>query len=212
MSVFVEFTVSGPPISLPAVAAEHPDVTFEIEHWRQEEGLVHWFIWAEGEDLEGVTASFSDVPATREVTLIDDGGSLWLYRVTVEPTVEPPSDELLREGAVTAAYLEPDGIRVAATVSCRDILTQVFQHLRSNDLSVSVDQLRYRPPDADDADLSEKQFEALTTAHEMGYFDDATCVTQREVADELGISRSAFSERLRRAERQLVERHIAGAR
>lgn len=53
-------------------------------------------------------------------------------------------------------------------------------------------------------DLSEKQTEALRAAHRAGYFDVPRGATASEVADELGIGKTAFLERLRRGQRNLV--------
>lgn len=212
MSIYVEFQLSGSPIAVTDVAAAHPDVTFELERWRTSEDLLYWYVWAEGGDLEGVTSTFEDVSTVRDVNVISDAPRLRLYRLTIDPSVAPPSDELLRDGTITTSYIEPDCLRIAATCSCRDVLTGTFDYLRSNDLDVSVEKLRTRPPDAEESGLTEKQLEALVTAHEMGYFDESTCVTQTEVAEELGICRSAVSQRLRRAERELVERHLGNAR
>ena len=48
--------------------------------------------------------------------------------------------------------------------------------------------------------LTPKQEVALKVAYEMGYFDVPRAVTASEIADELGISKTAFLERLRRGQ------------
>lgn len=54
-------------------------------------------------------------------------------------------------------------------------------------------------------DLTPGQAEALETAHRMGYFDVPRSCSAAAVAGELGVSKSAFLERLRRAEAALLE-------
>jgi predicted DNA binding protein len=54
-------------------------------------------------------------------------------------------------------------------------------------------------------DLTDPQYETLTTGVEQGYFDIPRETTAEELADELGISHQALSERFRRATRSLVE-------
>lgn len=49
-------------------------------------------------------------------------------------------------------------------------------------------------------DLTPAQEEAVRAAYALGYFDVPRSVTATEVADELGISKSAYLERLRRAQ------------
>ncbi|KTG26932.1 helix-turn-helix domain-containing protein [Haloferax profundi] len=49
-------------------------------------------------------------------------------------------------------------------------------------------------------ELTSAQEESLEVAYEMGYFDLPRTITAEDVATELGISKSAFLERLRRAQ------------
>lgn len=212
MSLYVEFRVSGPPIALTDVAVEHPDVTFELQRWRRCDDGVCWYVWAEGDRLDGVAETFQTVETVRDVNVLSDGSRLRLVRVSMDPNVEPPSDDLLRDGTIISGYVEPDCLRFTATCSCRQILTGTFEYLRRNDLDVAVERLRTSPPDVDEGRLTDKQFEALVTAYDMGYFDETAQVTHAEIAEELGVCRSAVSQRLRRAERELVERHLGSAR
>jgi predicted DNA binding protein len=60
-----------------------------------------------------------------------------------------------------------------------------------------------REPIARRWDLTDAQEEAVRVAWELGYFDLPRAVTASDVAAELGISKSAFLERLRRAQSSL---------
>lgn len=53
--------------------------------------------------------------------------------------------------------------------------------------------------------LADEQLTVLETAYNMGYFDVPRDVTAHDVADRLDISQSTFSERLRTAERSLLD-------
>ena len=53
--------------------------------------------------------------------------------------------------------------------------------------------------------LTDPQREALRKAHEMGYFEVPRRVSLSELADELGVSATSASERLRRGNDRLVE-------
>lgn len=61
-----------------------------------------------------------------------------------------------------------------------------------------------------DVTLPGEQRIALRTAYEHGYYDTPSEATLEEIAEELGIPRSTLSDRLRRAEAQLVQRHLEG--
>lgn len=53
--------------------------------------------------------------------------------------------------------------------------------------------------------LTDRQREALRTAYEMGYFEIPRGTSLEAIATELGVSASSVSERLRRAQTQLIE-------
>jgi hypothetical protein len=57
--------------------------------------------------------------------------------------------------------------------------------------------------------LTDRQQEALRTAYEMGYFEIPRRAALDDVAAELDISASSASERLRRAQTQLIEEMVA---
>ncbi|EMA46197.1 helix-turn-helix domain-containing protein [Halobiforma nitratireducens] len=57
--------------------------------------------------------------------------------------------------------------------------------------------------------LTDSQYEALAVAFESGFFEVPRDADLSELATELGISNQAVSERLRRAQSRLVEKHVA---
>ncbi|MFW5918912.1 MAG: helix-turn-helix domain-containing protein [Halanaeroarchaeum sp.] len=62
----------------------------------------------------------------------------------------------------------------------------------------------------DDYGLTTPQHEALLAAYRMGYFEVPRESDLSDLADELDTTTSALSERIRRGQRQLLERTIAG--
>lgn len=212
MSLIVTFQISGPPLELPNAAAEVRDVSLEIEQWRQQGRRVVWFLWANGEDLDRVTDALETLPNTTDVGVISGGEKRQLYRVSMVANVEQPPDAVFLEGTLVDGEIKPDCLQLTGRVSGRDVLTSVWQFLRSNDIEITVLRLSQADDEQNSGRLTDCQFEALATAHEMGYFEESEHVTQAEIADVLGISRSAFSERLRRAQNQLVEAQLGVAK
>ncbi|ODR82855.1 DNA-binding protein [Haladaptatus sp. W1] len=57
-------------------------------------------------------------------------------------------------------------------------------------------------------ELTEQQHETLRSAMEWGYYEIPRRATATDLAEELGVSHQAISERLRRGHRCLVERGL----
>lgn len=91
----------------------------------------------------------------------------------------------------TVAEIVAEIRKICARVSVRSIVStdgSEFRELCSVDVS----------------ELTAKQREAVDVAQELGYYDPDASVPMDTIADELGISLSATSQRLRRAESNVV--------
>lgn len=94
-----------------------------------------------------------------------------------------------------------------------DALQQVLTTLRDNWAGASVHRLIQSSQDrssenlvfVDRSRMTDRQREVLETAHEMGYFDHPKRANAGEVARELEISQSTFTEHLAAAQRKLLE-------
>jgi len=73
---------------------------------------------------------------------------------------------------------------------------------------MQVERLYEATDGGSDRVLTDEQLEALVVAHEMGYFTVPRETTQADVAAELDISPASLSERLKRGQERLVERHL----
>ncbi|MEZ3162868.1 helix-turn-helix domain-containing protein [Halorubrum sp. RMP-47] len=114
--------------------------------------------------------------------------------------------------------VEDETILVTAYVDDRDAVRRLVEELRA-----VVDRVRLvrlavvEGPDAteqvtfDLSALTPKQRRGLELAVVRGYFDDDRDVRLSELADELGISKSALSQRLRTAQAKLVTDVFDGA-
>jgi hypothetical protein len=63
-------------------------------------------------------------------------------------------------------------------------------------------------PESPGEGLTDRQREALRTAYELGYFDIPRRTSLEEIGEELDVSSSSVSERLRRAQTQLIEETV----
>ena len=113
----------------------------------------------------------------------------------------PVVDQRVVDGTLHLAFHAPD----------LDVLSDAVDHLRERYPDLTLDRLvRTDSPDeqrlvfVDRGKLTTRQREVLETAHEMGYFDQPRQANAGEVADELGISDTTFSEHLGRAQKKLM--------
>lgn len=111
-----------------------------------------------------------------------------------------------------SCMMDNDGQILSATASAtmwdfeirfptREALGQCQTCFQDAHLSTEIIRI-YNPTDVDEGPwygLSQPQHEALTLAVEMGYYDIPRSCTTEELANELGISDQAVTERLRRA-------------
>lgn len=156
--------------------------------------------------------SFADVesalaldPTVADPVLVDRSVDRRIYRVavtgeavTVAGTVADLGGRISEATGTATAWV------LQLRLPSRDALVAFNDECRRRDVSVSVTHLRT----ADEEErpllgLTDKQQELLTVAYEEGYFDVPRGISQDELAARLGVSKSAVSQRLRRAMTEL---------
>jgi len=105
--------------------------------------------------------------------------------------------------AVRQHRLAPDGTsRLTIMVSGREALGRLVEELSGSGARVKVLRLSGA---VGEAPLTPRQLRVLSEAIEKGYYDYPRRIRQRELAASCGLSSSALSELLRRAERNLLK-------
>ncbi|SDQ44062.1 helix-turn-helix domain-containing protein [Natronobacterium texcoconense] len=103
-----------------------------------------------------------------------------------------------------------DRLRVTTEVSDIESVQEVLGQLAELDATVDPQEMTVADPSGDHVvevdigSLTTKQLEALELAYLRGYYDQPRETSLADLADELGISKSAVSQRLRAAESKLV--------
>ncbi len=109
---------------------------------------------------------------------------------------------------------DSEGFRLTVTVSDEDSVVALAEAVDEVvDVSIAPDgapETRGSSIQVDVESLTPKQWEALELAYEAGYYDQPRSVDLETLADELEISKSAVSQRLRAAEGTIVEGVLAG--
>jgi predicted DNA binding protein len=89
----------------------------------------------------------------------------------------------------------------------RDTLSEAYESCRDRDIKIRVTQVQEasESDQINGSDLTVKQYEALVVANQQGYYDIPRRASAQKVAEALGISHQALSERLSRGHRNLIK-------
>ncbi|MDZ7730200.1 MAG: helix-turn-helix domain-containing protein [Natrialbaceae archaeon] len=91
----------------------------------------------------------------------------------------------------------------------RDAMSQIYDRLDARDMTVDIVRLcNLADESADALGLTEQQYTAIVKAIEHGYFEIPRETSLEDLAEELGISHQALSERLRRAYQTLATKEL----
>ena len=170
--------------------------------------------WAYDGDAEGFESAVGDHPSVDNITMVDSFDTRALYAIDWDAT----SDHFLsavadNSGAILTATSAADRWLFELRFRSHDDLGAFQSALE--DAHVPIDVIRVYNPTTPDAGpwygLTTAQREALVLAVESGYYDIPRTCTTVEVAEELGISDQAVTERLRRAIVNLVENSLVVA-
>ncbi len=141
-------------------------------------------------------------PTVNSVTEVDVFDDRTLFKLDWDAS----QDRLFRclleqDGQILSATGSPEEWNFEIRFSDREALSQCRDCCESAHISLDLTRV-YNPADPEEGPwygLSEPQREALTLAVRRGYYDIPRGCTTAELADELGISDQAVTERLRRA-------------
>jgi predicted DNA binding protein len=201
MSIIAEFRLSDAPLVLRPSVRAAPGMTLRREwSFAQEDSDPVMFVWASGGDFEAFEGALPDDPTIREHERIDDEGDERLYRVVIDRGVSTNPAPIDRATGASRLSIETsvDGAVLEVRLPDREVLQEYVRLLREEGFTVEL--LRAHPASQpeDRFGLSAKQAEALETAHENGYFEVPRETNLGTLADELGVSEQALSERIRR--------------
>jgi predicted DNA binding protein len=185
-----------------------PDVEFEVERIVQSgEEAAMPMMWIRNAPAEDVEAAFGEDPSIEELELLSAFEDEQLYRMQWVSEVEVVLQMLTNSKAtITDAYGTDGRWYLRVLYPDRESLSKTIQFAEDNGLTIDITAIRQLDGQpAGRYGLTEAQFEALETAVEAGYYDVPRRTDQSDLADELGISHQALSERLRRATGALIE-------
>ncbi|ESP87461.1 helix-turn-helix domain-containing protein [Candidatus Halobonum tyrrellensis] len=135
----------------------------------------------------------------------------WEYGIRWADATRRLVGRVVGEGAVVSSATACGG-RWYLRVTSRDRSTLLDVHELLGEFDPSADCLSVTTLDGSEQSarcvLTEKQRRTVMAAFEAGYYDVPRRATTEEIAEDLGVSHQALSERFRRAHAELVRAHL----
>lgn len=218
MSWIAEFTLPAADFPLGKVFEDWPWLTLELDRVVPTGDTVMPYFWVYLNDdtpvLSEVEELFSNLPQLRSGELMDVVDGRGLFRAVWEPEYMGVMSAIPRADlTVISASGSKDGWLFELRAESGDQFSE-FQHLCEADgINVELARLSRLSEEKSGSEygLTPGQKEALLVAYRGRYYDDSRPTDMEALADQLDISRQAFSDRLRRGYRNLIENTIIQA-
>jgi len=202
MSVITEIRIPSDDFELGQILSLEEASAIELETLVPSGDVTVPLFWV----YEPVENSFLDAveryPTVNSVTEVDVFDDRTLFRIDWDASQDHLFQCILEhDGQILGATGSPEGWNFEMRFSDREALSQCQECCEDAHISLELTRI-YNPTDPEAGPwygLSEPQREALTLAVRLGYYDIPRGCTTAELADELGISDQAVTERLRRA-------------
>lgn len=204
----VPVTVTADSFALDDTFERVPDAEFDtapvVAH---DAGTAIPLLWASTADHGAVEEALHTDPSTLDVSRLSRHEEQSLYRVEWRPAVQAVVESLLgRHGSLLDAHGSRTGWSFRLLFRQRSRVDALADRCRDLSLDAVVQRPMVDFPSG--ATVSKKQIEALSVALSMGYYAVPRRRTLEDVADEVGVSHQALSERLRRGQQGVLAQLI----
>lgn len=220
MGLAAEFQIECEALPLTDVAAAVPEATIILDFQFNHGDRPPFLVTIQNGPQSAVEAAFTDAFDVGTWTRIGQAGDAHRYQIrpalSFEEQLGDHLDDLagLEALATADAVIErievlPNGWQQTGWFAGRDAFSRFSSFWQRNTdfqlLRLTRDGESEPPGDG----LTDQQYEALRIAYERGYFDIPRHASLEDIAAELEISASSVSERLRRAQTELIEETVA---
>lgn len=209
------FHVDASDFGLEETLDSFPDATFECERGVESvDGALMPLVWARDVERSGLGARLDADTSVERARLVEDCGSDRLYHVEWAGTVRTIA-RMLTEGAISVreARLTDGRWSLEVLFPSRTCLSRAYRLCEDFGVNVDVTMVRKHTGKPEDRfGLTEQQLTALRTAFEHGYFEIPKATDLDGVAEHLGLTHQALSERMRRGQGELIESTIVERR
>jgi predicted DNA binding protein len=199
MTVIADITVPADAFELGRVLQDFPNVEVELERIVPLQESIIPLFWISGTDTEAVEAALAENRHTKSVTQLTTTDDETLFEVRWTDQINGIVEALVETRAkILEATGGPETWDFRLRFEARERLSDLNMALTDAGIPVTLRHI-YNPSVPEDAStLSEEQREALLQAYRRGFFEVPRGVTLAELAEEMEISDSALSQRMRR--------------
>lgn len=206
MGFVANVSIAHPDLVLMPTIQAHPDVPIQYEYSVAADGRDLCFVSVFGGQYDALEETMMADHTVTNPTRIATFENRAIYRVTVETGLEIVPHTCAAQGVFVFRMISGDDDWLIRThMPDRDALTAFQDHCKRREIAFKIDQL-YDSAANDEGTyfLTEQQHELLSMAYYAGYYEIPRAVSQDYLADKLGISTSAVSQRHRRAVAELI--------
>jgi len=166
------------------------------------------FLWGSGCEPDSLYESLQHDPTVEDVTVMSRFDDEYLFEIDWTPRVALLFEALLsHEGsALLNAYTSGSDWCFRLLYPDEACLESVEDECKELGLDMDVERV-YSLSEAftrEHFQLTEKQYDTIVAAYEAGYYDIPREVNLKQLADSIGVSHQALSERLRRGHEELM--------
>jgi HTH DNA binding domain/GAF and HTH_10 associated domain len=172
------------------------------------------FVWVEATEAapnpEAIEEAFTESPDITEFELLTTATEKRLYRLRWQPPeVSLLDGMLLTGGTIVEGYGEYGEWMLRLRFATQEDLSQFDTYCDDHDIDFTLDRMMdVSPPGQPHFNLTTEQLDAIRTAYNHGYYEIPRGISQKGISNLLGVSHQAASERLRRANRKIIEQSL----
>lgn len=208
-AAIVEVELAAADFALYHALSSHEALACEIERVvAQDTERVMPFVWITATDSRSeIEATLLEDPSVADFELLADLDDEWLYQMEWISQIDTLVHILLEEdGTILVAQGNDHDWHLRILVSDRDALSRTYDYCSEKGMTLEIRNIYELDQSREGRfGLTNEQQTTLTAAYEQGYYEIPRRATAEDLADEVGVSHQALSERLRRGHGNLVE-------
>lgn len=212
MSVIADFSVPADQFALGHLLEVRPGVQIRLESMIPTGQSVIPYFWVRSPDVEAVEDALRESDIVDEVQLVDRVGEETLFRVTWSAEVNGVIGSIQdADSVILGGSGHGDHWSFQLRFPGNDALSTFYRTVVEKGIDLELEGVHNplessEPPELQ---LTDEQREALVVALDEGYFEVPRETTLVELAENLGISDSAVSQRIRRGLTKILSTRLA---